>query len=182
MKLVRLWEMKASIANKSPFCATMDIQGAVLDAVYSFAFGENYKSSTTLPNIANLESWMKKVNVKPTGDDKPFIFPEVAFDDLINATIDLAKAPQGLQGSPIAKWMAKIKMNMPHFRKVRKIRDDFLFGSLQSSVSKIENNEKFEVTSAVEQMVLRETALAKSEDRSPDYYSSMMQGEVRIST
>lgn len=179
MKLVQLWGMKAAIANKSPFCATLDIQGAVLDAVYSFAFGQNYKSSTTLPNIAILEKWTKD-NRKPTGIDEPFIFPEVVFDELINATIDLAKAPQGLQGSPIAKWMAKIKMNMPHFRKVRKIRDDFLVGSLQSSVSKVENDEKFEVTSAVEQMVLRETALAKSEGRSPNYYSSMMQGEVSI--
>ena len=181
MRLVQLWETKSSIANGSPFCAILDIQGAVLDAVYTFAFGGNYKSSTTLPNISLLRHWRKQGNSKPTRIDEPFVFPEVGFDELINATIDLAKAPQGIQGSPVAKWVAKMKMNMPHFRKGRKIRDDFLIGSIQSSVSKIESDEKFEVTSAVEQMVLREIALAKSEGRSPNYYSSMMQGEVRIS-
>jgi hypothetical protein len=186
MKLVRVWELKATIANDSPFLATQDIQGAVLDAVYSFAFGECYKSSTTLPKIEMLERWKNntgEASREVTESDKPFIFPDVIFDDLINATIDLAKAPQGLQGSPIAKLQAKIKMNMPHFRRVRKIRDDFLRGSLQSAVSKLSNktekSDSLLVTSAVDQMVLRETALAQTESRSPRYFSTMMQGEVR---
>nr|APA36956.1 3-acetyltrichothecene C-4 hydroxylase [Fusarium praegraminearum] len=179
MRLVRVWELKAKIANGSPFLATGDIQGAVLDAVYSFAFGEYYKSSTTLPNIEILE----KLNTNNTpNSDKPIDFPDVAFDELINATLDLAKAPQGVQGSPIAKVQAKVMMNMPYFRRVRKIRDEFLRGGIRSAVSKLPSESGLSdsppATSAVEQMVLRETLLAKAENRSPNYLSTMMQGEL----
>nr|BAC66094.1 P450 monooxygenase for C-4 hydroxylation of trichothecene [Fusarium sporotrichioides] len=185
MRLVRVWDLKATIADGSPFLATQDIQGAVLDAVYSFAFGDYYKSSTTLPKIEKLEKWndnTERSSQNAPRSVKPFDFPDVAFDDLINATIDLAKAPQGLQGSPIAKLQAKVTMNMPHFRRVRKIRDDFLRGSLKSAVSQLPNEsgkpDSQSVTSAVEQMVLRETVLAQTENRNPNYFSTMMQGEL----
>ncbi|OBS24853.1 hypothetical protein FPOA_05390 [Fusarium poae] len=183
MRLVRVWELKAKIADGSPFLATQDIQGAVLDAVYSFAFGEYYKSSTTLPKIEMLEKWNTEHTSRNTDKSvQPFDFPGVAFDDLINATIDLAKAPQGLQGSPIAKIQAKVTMNMPYFRRVRKIRDDFLRSSLRSAVSRLpkegSKSSGPSVTSAVDQMVLRETALAQAENRSPNYFSTMMQGEL----
>ncbi|RGP73143.1 trichothecene efflux pump [Fusarium longipes] len=185
MRLVRVWELKSIIAKESPFLITQDIQGAVLDAVYSFAFGDYYVSSTTLPKIEILREWANAAADKSRGPfnrDKPFEFPDVAFDALINATIDLAKAPQGLQGSPIAKLLAKVKMNMPHFRRVRRIRDNFLHGSIQSAVVKLSNRDEksdcVSVTSALDQMILRETTLARAESRSPNYFSTMMQGEL----
>ncbi|PTD07693.1 hypothetical protein FCULG_00006009 [Fusarium culmorum] len=78
--------------------------------------------STTLPDSDILE----KLNTNDTPNS-----------DKLNATIDLAKAPQDLQGSPIAKVQEKAVMNMPHFRRIGTIRNDFLRGSLQSAIFKL---------------------------------------------
>lgn len=78
-------------------------------------------------------------------------------------------------------------MNMPYFRMIRTIRDDFLRGSLRSAISQLLPSESGlsdspSVISALEQMVLRETLLAETKNRSLNYVSTMMQEEVSTKT
>ncbi|CAG2003336.1 unnamed protein product [Fusarium graminearum] len=97
MRLVRVWVLKARIANGSPFLPTQDIQGFISDA------------ETTLPESQILEQL--NTNDTPNSDN-------------LNATIDLVKIPEGLE------W------------------------------------DSTPATSALEQMVLRETLLAEAKIRS----------------
>ncbi|CAF3507895.1 unnamed protein product [Fusarium graminearum] len=72
MRLVRVWVLKARIANGSPFLPTQDIQGFISDA------------ETTLPESQILEQL--NTNDTPNSDN-------------LNATIDLVKIPEGLENS-----------------------------------------------------------------------------------
>jgi hypothetical protein len=54
--LIRLWDLKAGIAGNRPFSASEDIYSAALDAVFGFAFGEDFQYSATAPNVRLIEA------------------------------------------------------------------------------------------------------------------------------
>lgn len=96
--LVRLWNIKADLAEARPFSAALDMHHAALDAVLAFTFGESIRCSALVPQIELLSDLDGKQSIASDDTDAPVKFPEAPLDDLLVSAIET------LINSPWPRW------------------------------------------------------------------------------
>lgn len=185
LRLVQLWNDKASIADGRPFSAEQDIYYGALDAVMAFTFGGSFSSSAIQPTL-DLVKGLGEEDIKrlrcasSTGGDRPLDFPEGNCDEKITATLDVANSIGYLQGSPMPRlkwWFVK---RMPAIRRALEMKKMLVREEILKALKRLEEvgHEESRALSAVELIVLREKKLAGNEGRAPDFFSMTMIDEV----
>lgn len=183
--LIRLWSLKSDIAGQRPFSATEDIYSAALDAVFGFAFGENFEYNATSPTVKLLEELGAHdvEELRRTGnasDDSAVEFPKTPRDKAVRSTSDLALALEDINGKPLSQvWWKYVTARTARTRQALKDRDEYIYDELKKAVTRMENKD-LTVRSAVDHMIQRETILAQKDGRAPKYLSPVMADEVRI--
>lgn len=184
-KLVRLWEIKASIAGDRPFSATEDIYGAALDSVQGFVFGQDFPHSATEPKIRTLLNLdeSQKVALLFSDHEEPVDFPMGEVDPVIKATLDISASVEELQSSMAPRLRFKLwTSKKPWVRRALATRDDFVQSQLTAAVNKLHRskdaNSEPQVHSAVDYMVHQNQKLSEKDNKKPDFFSGAMKDEV----
>lgn len=184
-KLIRLWDIKSSIAGDRPFSAHDDIYEAALDSVQGFVFGQDFPHSATEPKIQTLLSLdeTSRAALLPEDKDQPVEFPAGQMDPVIKATLDLSASVEELQSSMAPRWRFKLwTSKKPWVRRALATKNAFVRGQLQAAVRKMQSyrddgSESF-VQSAVDYMVQQAQKMAEKEGKEPDFLSGVMIDEV----
>lgn len=180
--LVRLWDMKAQIAQGRPFMAATDIYNTALDAVHGFTYGQGFEHRAIQPTLEYFErtSQETRENLRGSGGvDDAVEFPTQNLDEVTKATITITSTFADVQTSPIAYLKWPVLMRMPKLVKAKEIRDNSIRKEIKTAVERAQTHpDPSAVRSAVEHMVRRETTLADKEGRAPDYFSRAMFDEV----
>lgn len=180
--LVRLWDMKAQIAQGRPFMAATDIYNTALDAVHGFTYGQGFEHRAIQPTLEYFErtSQETRENLRGNGGiDDAIEFPTQNLDEVTKAAITITSTFADVQTSPIAYLKWPVLMRMPKLVKAKEIRDNSIRKEIQTAVERAQTHaDPSAVRSAVEHMVRRETTLADKEGRAPDYFSRAMFDEV----
>lgn len=186
-KLVRLWEIKASIAGDRPFSATEDIYGAALDSVQGFVFGQGFTHSATEPKIRVLLGLdeVSKAALLPGDLEESVDFPIGGVDPVIKATLDISASVEELQSSMAPRLRFKFwTSKKPWVRRALATRDDFVRRQLTTAVTKMYATKDAglepQVHSAVDYMVHQNQKLAEKDNKKPDFLSGAMKDEVRM--
>lgn len=175
MRLVELWTQKSRLSNGRPFEAGRDIHNAALDIILSVAFNPDPTKNITARNIAHLESI--PTPLATTGDeDLPVKVENLAAEPLTRALSALAESAGRILRAPLPRlklWL---------LRRERLMKDAFVARAvmeareLGSAVERMEAGEP--PRCAMDQIMIRERAIAEKEGRSPDYYSDTVKDEV----
>ncbi|KAH6701365.1 cytochrome P450 monooxygenase [Leptodontidium sp. MPI-SDFR-AT-0119] len=183
-KLVRLWEIKASIAGDRPFSAHDDIYEAALDAVQGFVFGEGFPHSATEPKIQTLLGLDKlaRAALLPLDKEEPVGFPRGETDPVVKATLDLSASIEELQSSMAPRWRYKLwTSKKPWVRRALATKNIFVRHQLEIAVKRLYDSRDLgsepRVQSAVDYIVLQNEKLAEKENKKPDFYSGAMMDE-----
>jgi len=184
MRLIKLWNDKAGIADGRPFSAETDIYYGALDAVMAFVFGGGFPSSAIRPTIELVEGLADDdvARLRQRADDGsgPVGFPEGKCDETLQATLDVATSIQQLQGSPIPRIKWWLLEKLPAMRRTFRIKQAYVREEIAKALRRLQEvgNEESKALSAVELVVLRERRMAENEGRQPDFFSETMIDEV----
>jgi hypothetical protein len=180
MLMIELWRAKSRIADGRPWAGNDDINHVALDVVMAFEFGEDFKHSMTRPNldaVRRLDS--KAVDKLRRGDrDEAIEFPKGEIDELIQATLDLTETIEEVQGNPLPALTWAYVNRKPKIKRATKIKEDYIMKELRGAIKRLNGGEKEIVKSAVDHLVLREKELAERDNRTPAYFSRVMNDEV----
>ena len=180
--LIRLWELKAEVADGKPFSAVEDIYYAALDAVLMFSFGERFGAGAISGNAEHLERLGEEERKKimaTLGVGGSVVFPDAELDRRIETILVLSASVEEVRRSPIRslKWWYMVNYTLKEHLAFKK---RFLIDELTSATERLQGtaDEKW-VRSAVDHMVSRENRLAEKEGRTPNFTSNAMLDEVR---
>ncbi|GKT58396.1 cytochrome P450 [Colletotrichum tofieldiae] len=185
LRLVKLWNDKARIADGRPFSAETDIYYGALDAVMAFVFGGSFPNSAIRPTMELVERLgdddvMRLRDQAGASGDRPLDFPEGECDEKIKATLNVAASIEQLQGSPAPRIKWWYVERQPVMRQTFRVKKAYVREEIAKALKRLQEvgNEESKVLSAVELIVLRERKLAENEGREPDFFSETMIDEV----
>lgn len=177
LNILRLWELKADLADGRPFLASKDIFHAALDAVMAFAFGQGYKENATSSQTELMES-LERSNIAAGGHDDPVEFPSAKLGQVISSILTLTAAVEKVRGaaSMTLNWWFIERDST--YKKALKNKDEAIHEELEKAVQARKQNDQGDndtwVRSAVDYMVYREARLAEKEGRQPQPHSEGM--------
>ncbi|KUI61652.1 Cytochrome P450 4V2 [Cytospora mali] len=181
LNVLRLWELKADMADGRPFSASKDIFCVALDAVLAFAIGTDFKENATRAQIQLLQGLSAEQLVKTGSEDDPVEFPVAPMGEAISGLLTLTGTVERVRSAPSLRLRWWFLMREKVFKDAWKAKEDCIHEELDKAVqARKQHQGKGDawVRSAVAHMVDRETHLAEKEGRQPDYHSTAMVTEV----
>ncbi|KAL5583935.1 hypothetical protein FOVSG1_015286 [Fusarium oxysporum f. sp. vasinfectum] len=163
--LVSLLEIKSNLSCGKPFSIKSDYENVALDIVTRYEFGDSVPISALHPQLELLRQL--EPSFTPQGHaDEPVAFPEVELDPFFVA---VGQAPHVLEKTTnswtptISHWWWK---RQTWYKKIFSQKTNLMQAQIRNAV---ENYRKGQVNSALEHVVMREAALAKKQDRQPQF-------------
>lgn len=180
--LVRLWDIKAHLAQGRPFTAADDIYNTALDAVHGFSYGQGFEHRAIQSTLDYYERRTPEMTEKlgyKGGVNDPIEFPAQQMDTVIKSVLTLTSTFAEVQGTFIAHLKWPFLMRMSKLVKAKEIRDESIRKQIRAAVERIQTHpDPGTVRSAVDHMVRREISLADKEGRATNFYSTTMFDEV----
>jgi cytochrome P450 len=169
---------QGSHSRAEAFPANKDIYSFALDAVTSFAFGQQFEYSAVRSAIDALEAIDKRSQkTLALGDQNdPVKFPQPQLSELLAAITTLTDTVMELHGNPLPALTWAYVMRKPRVAKANRIKEDYIKSKLSAAAAEIDQGH--DAISAVEHMVARENTLAEKNERKPEYLSRVMVDEV----
>lgn len=177
LHILKLWELKADLADGRPFMASEDIFHSALDAVLAFAFGKGFKENATTGQIELMKN-LERGKIAAGGKDDTVDFPTATLGQAISSILKLTATVERVRGAPSMrlKWM--LIQREAGFKKAEKDKDEAIHEELEKAVQARKQNGQVDndtwVRSAVDHMVDREFRSAEKEGRRPDPHSPGM--------
>ena len=175
---MELWEEKARLAQGYAFQADVDIYNTALDVIFATSFGLNVKDSNSTAQLQQLR--IAKVTV-PSSPDDPLIFPHTQRPVIFDAISTLTQSLETTIKAPFPRFAHWVLRQMPYMRKARAAKEALFTEMIDVSVKRVTSGNET-TFSALDDILLRETAAAKKENRSPVYYSRTVYDEVTNSS
>lgn len=177
LNVLKLWELKADLADGRPFSASKDIFHAALDAVMAFAFGQGYKENATSSQTELMEG-LERSKIATGGQDVPVEFPSAKLGRVISSILALTAAVERVRGAASMTLNWWFITREASYKKAMKNKDDAIHEELEKAVQARKQNGQGEndtwVRSAVDHMVDREARSAEKEGRQPEPHSPGM--------
>ncbi|KAK3302989.1 cytochrome P450 [Chaetomium strumarium] len=165
--MIKVWELKCSMAEGRPFLAHHDITYMALDTIFMAMFGHPEADSNT---TRRLQAVSQLSDLKlPASVDEPVEFPEGDIPEIFSAALTLANSVTDTQLSPAPRLTSWIIRKFPYMRKATAIKDQYIRDKVDESVRKIHSGDEDPHT-ALHSVLLRERDVAAKEGRKPDYY------------
>lgn len=181
LNFLRLWELKADVAEGRPFSASKDIYCAALDAVLAFALGTEFGENATKAQIQLLQRLSAGELSKASSADDPVEFPTAPMGKAISGMLTLTNSVERVRSaaSMRARWWFIVRERA--IQAAWKAKEDCLHEELDKAVRARIQHQKIGdawVRSAVDHMVDREAHISEKEGRRADYHSSAIVAEV----
>lgn len=177
LNVLKLWELKADLADGRPFSASKDIFHAALDAVMAFAFGQGYKENATSSQTELMEG-LERSKIATGGQDVPVEFPSAKLGRVISSILALTAAVERVRGAASMTLNWWFITREASYKKAMKNKDDAIHEELEKAVQARKQNGQGDndtwVRSAVDHMVDREARSAEKEGRQPEPHSPGM--------
>jgi cytochrome P450 len=165
--MIKMWELKCSMAEGRPFLAHHDITYMALDTIFMAMFGHPEADSNT---TRRLQAVSQLSDLKlPASADEPVEFPEGDIPDIFSAALTLANSVTDTQLSPAPRLTSWIIRKFPYMRKATAIKDQYIRDKVDESLRKINSGDE-DPRTALHSVLLRERDVAGKEGRKPDYF------------
>ena len=183
--LMDAWVVKCRIANGRPWSAAADIRNAALDAMIGLAFGPQKKHNATRSMLEVLNARQDKegynANEQAESRDEPINLLPEQLSDVLKAMMDLTETVMDIHGSPMPYLKWAYVNRKPRIRKATRCKEQYIAQHIHDAVSRMKQappEDASWVTSATDQVVLRESKLADRDGRAPKYFSRVIFDEV----
>lgn len=178
LDLVKLFELKSTLANGRPFRVREDFARAVLDMMLYHAFGETYDESALDPQLELLsKTTLSSITEGPI--DEPVDFEEAPRSFFLELLHETAEIMERTTISPTPQlsfwWWTK----QGWYKKIVAERHRVMSAQLRKAA---ENVRKGKIKSALDHMMMREQAAAIKQGREPRLISQNMSDEVGLNT
>ncbi|KAI2615593.1 cytochrome P450 [Hypoxylon sp. NC1633] len=174
LELMRLWEMKASLAQGRSFSAKLDFEYASLDVMLEFAFGKNWKQ-TALGQQIDVVSKLGASDVQLGALDQPVNFPSGPIADFLHSVYAAPEIVEKTVNALMPRWQTWWWSNQPWFKKVF---DDKERAMKEGVAIGVKNLGAGHVETGIEHMLMREAARAEKEGRKPDFDNRVFRDEM----
>ncbi|KAI0103940.1 cytochrome P450 [Nemania sp. FL0031] len=175
LRLINLLELKRGLAQGRPFSVSHDIEYTAVDTMLTFAFADNWDQTTLGPQTEVIEK-LKVSDLRGGGIDDPVDFPHAPVEgEFLHA---IYEAPKIMEKATVS-WSPKLSFwwwsRKAWYKQVFGHRDRVIREQVQTG---LENLRDGHAVSAVEHMLMRETARAEKEGRKPQYDRSVFIDET----
>lgn len=176
LELVRLWEIKISLARGRPFSAKKDFEYASLDVMLEFAFGKNWVN-TALGQQVSVVSNMSSAGVNLGNLDQPVSFPYGPIADFLESVYEAPEIVEKTINALMPKWTTWWWSKQSWYRRIFEHKEQAMKEQVAIGVQNIRAGR---VETGIEHMLMREAAQAEKEGREPDFDSQVLRDEVRL--
>lgn len=179
---LELWKLKTQLGNGRPFEAYADLYSLTLDLMMAIAFEFQRADCMTTKRINELNLLDAK-SFAHGGQEKPVQFPPVALTEELGALVYLSESiGVGFQSiiPRIATWFYLTFRRAS--RQALAARRRLINRNIENSLKRLEaqkTDEKKKLRCAVDQVLLREMAIADKAGREPDFHKGAIYDEVR---
>ncbi|KAJ5373106.1 cytochrome P450 [Penicillium concentricum] len=169
--LVNVWTEKARLANGHPFSASEDFYKAALDAIWAVTFPLDPKDSVINAQRQLLTETASINTTSSTNIDEPAVFPEAPIPDAPNSILTLTESLEPVVLSPIPKLTFWFMSQLPYMRRARAAKETMIATELEKAKARFSSGTKEEHVArcAMDDILRRELAAAKKENREPSY-------------
>ncbi|KAF9769228.1 hypothetical protein IL306_013362 [Fusarium sp. DS 682] len=173
-RLIELWNMKTEHANGQFFSASKDVHNAALDIIVCAAFGLDTQHTQLVKEIQELTPEDNPSSSEPEGE---FQFKELPLNEELNALSIVAESVAKIIKTPsplLFHWMyrnlsSKLKNAFALTKQLQQ-------REIANGIKRRANGEAMKC--ALDEISVREEAMAKKEGREPDYYSQVITSEM----
>jgi len=173
-ELVRLWKIKASLAQGRPFSAGTDLNNVSTDTMLQFTFGNNFEHASQ-PEQINRLSGLDPTTLSIGDVNTAVEFPEAPVDTYITATHEGTDYVE----KAVNSWISELTMwwvtKTPHYKRVMATKNRVVRRQVDISLESVRRGV---VQTGVDYMVSREIALAEKHGRRLRYGSQKFRDEV----
>lgn len=164
--LIKLWKIKAGMAQGRPFSAHHDITFAILDSIFASSFGLEESETNTIQRIKALEDFKLEF---PEDKHEPLTFPEGYTPEIFSAVLTLANSVTDTQLSPAPTFTSWLIRKFPYMRNAEAIKDKYIRDKVEECVKLIESGHITNPKSALHSVLIREKDVAAKDGREPQY-------------
>ncbi|KAI4721669.1 cytochrome P450 [Aureobasidium sp. EXF-10727] len=180
MDLVRLWNLKADLAENHPFEAHEDIAHTTLDAIWIVTLGS---SADTIGNQANMLETVAGMKL-PASKDVPAVFPKAPHPPAFDAVLTMTESMTPLIASPFPKLHHWILRQSKSYKDAKRYKDQEIDAMMKVAIDKFSDDQidtlekQGKDRSAIDHMIRRELLVARKEGRSPLYDTPAARDEL----
>ncbi|RGP80582.1 hypothetical protein FLONG3_1321 [Fusarium longipes] len=170
-RLVELWNLKTEHADGKFFAASRDIHNAALDIILCVSFGIDTESTQLVKEIDHL-------GTESVGNDEDeTVFKEVPLNEELGAMTLLSESIGKVVKTPSPPLFHFLYRNLTSkMRNAVALTKRLQRREITKGIKRRQNGEAMRC--ALDEMAVREDALAKKEGRKPDYYSQAITSEL----
>ncbi|KAF5679597.1 cytochrome P450 monooxygenase [Fusarium heterosporum] len=171
-KLLELWNMKTEHTNDKFFSASNDVHNAALDIIVCAAFGLDTANTQLVKEIEQLNT-----ENSSSGEDGEIVFEEVSLNEELHGLKVLAESVAKIIKTPLPPLFHFLHRNLSgSLRKAITLSKQLQRREIANGIKRRERGEA--IKCALDEISLREEAMAKKEGREPDYYSEVITSEL----
>ncbi|OQV07635.1 hypothetical protein CLAIMM_12040 [Cladophialophora immunda] len=172
---IKLWAFKTQLAQGHAFEAGQDIYNVALDVIFATTFGLQIKDSNT---FAQLQQLLAAKNIDlPQSLTDPMSFPQFHRPATFEAIATLTESLEVSIKAPFPRFAHWVLRQLPYMRKAKADKEKLFSDMVNESLSKLSSGNQVK-RSALDDILQRETAAAKKEDRQPEYHSRAIYDEL----
>ncbi|KIX99549.1 uncharacterized protein Z520_05125 [Fonsecaea multimorphosa CBS 102226] len=172
---IKLWDFKAQVAQGHAFEAGQDIYNVALDVIFATTFGLQIKDSNTSAQLQQLSA--AKSLDPPQSLTDPISFPAFHRPADFEAIATLTESLEVSVKAPFPRFAHWVIRQFPYMRKARAYKEKLFSDMVVESLRKQSSGNQVK-RSALDDILQRETAAAKKEDRQPEYHSRAIYDEL----
>lgn len=174
LQLIKLLELKSTLANGRPFSVTHDIEYMAVDTMLTFAFADNWNKTTLGPQVEAIEE-LEVSDLQDGGINDPVDFPQVQIGGFLHAIYEVPK----IMEKATVSWSPRFSFwwwsRKAWYKKIFEQRNLVMRQQMKKGLENLRDGQK---VSALEHMLMRETMRAEKQGCEPRYDGSVFVDEV----
>ncbi|KAJ4007488.1 hypothetical protein NW752_007532 [Fusarium irregulare] len=173
-RLVELWSLKAEYAGGNYFSAADDVHNAALDIIICAAFGLDTEKTQLVKEIQELKPHSDPATIKK---DDEFQFKPVSLNEELNALAIVGDSVAKVIKTPVPLVFHFLYRNLSSkWKKAFALASQLQEREIANGIKRRRNGEAMKC--ALDEISVREEAMAEKEGRKPDYYSQVITSEL----
>jgi len=174
LNIVKLWQLKAELAEGHAFDAAMDLGYLTYDIILAAAANVDDSEAQINKYFQKLQEMPQPVRL-PSSKTELAEFPPSELTDLLSSLFAIAEASGKAFQTPLPGLFHMFNNRKAKMRKAYHDRDTIMRSCIRDAVRRLQDDgASFKPTSAVDYIVKREAAAAEKEGREPDFFSDTM--------
>lgn len=173
-ELVRLWGLRAVLADGRPWDAARDAYDFALDAIWGVLVPED---EVEVPGLVRNGRFLADLESPESGDrDVEVQFENVKHTPIRHAFLKVADSLELVLKSAVPRLYGMWLRYTPSMRKVYELRFKYFKATIDKAVARLKDEQK--VRCVVDEVLRKEIILAEKEGRQPSFHAEYVEAEV----